>query len=791
MVYYLVLLFSIWAIVGLALSRWSRDERRGIVPRLLVAGALMSFGRLVFFVIALIDRQTGTHLVRFGPPLERFIDMLSAMLICWAFVLTARQRIVGQVFIGVTVFFAVGLYVIAAMHWVSVLQSDDLAFHNLSWQRWAWELGQLFILIPALVYLFVRPIPERGMLAVSLSVLIFGHLLQAIVPFPEQIPHFAGWVRFANLLVFPLLAVSSFRLIVQRFDAQAAELQAVSQESLSQITGLMDLLDVNQKMYSSLELDDVLDNATRCVSQTMQTNLCALALVSPDKSETVTLPIVYNAPDTIKNALSFQRDTYPAIQYAITRNKPIVLAPSESRQVAEIYRLLGSEQKGPVIVQPLAHESTVSGLTIVCRPGQPTPFSAVEARKCETLATHIATALKNAHRCQHTSQRIEQQVADLRLLEMEHTRTKADLENRLAQKQKEIALYVQKLYETELSEQRAQNDAQQARQQMKKLKTESQEIIDQGNAVLEDNMQQVALLTREIADLDAERLELNSLIKTLEQEKDQARQIQSKEADARTRARDEFLASLAQELRTPMTSILGYTDLLMSESVGHLAGIQRKFLQRVQANIERMGGMLNDMIGVTAIDSGKLVVELEPVDMVRVIESALRRAQFRLEEKELNTHLEIGELPVIYVDPDSVQQMVDNLLTNSCKSSLHGTTIGIRAHVESDDTGSSHLHVSVSDTGGGIAPEDRARAFERFYRADNALIAGLGETGVGLAIVKVLVEAHQGHVWLESEMGQGTTFHFRLPFGLREKMGNSVQGPTVARWTPGDGNGHG
>jgi two-component system sensor histidine kinase ResE len=260
--------------------------------------------------------------------------------------------------------------------------------------------------------------------------------------------------------------------------------------------------------------------------------------------------------------------------------------------------------------------------------------------------------------------------------------------------------------------------------------------------------------------------------------------------DERTRARDEFLSSLAHELRTPMTSILGYTELLMSESVGKLEGMQRKFLQRVQANIERMGAMLNDLIGVTAIDSGKLDIELEPVDVVRVVESALRKIQFRLEERELNTHIEIGDISPISADPEHLQQMVDNLLTNACTSSAAGTTINIIAHQETDETGRSHLHVAVSDTGGGISPEDRARVFERFYRADNALVKGLGETGVGLSIVKALVEAHHGHVWIESRLGEGTTFHFTIPFDLEQRMrGNRNSRLAIQRRSAGD-NGH-
>jgi len=931
MVYYLVLLFCIWAIVGLALSRWTRGERRGIAPRLLMAGALMSCGRLAFFVLALIDRtsslQSVSYLTLLAPPLERFLDMLSLLLICWATVIPPQKRTFGRLFMGIAAFLTVGLYLIMAMEWGSAVQANAGALYNLSWQRWIWESAQLVVLVGALAYLVAFPVSERGTLMVALGVLAVGHLLQAAIPFPEEIPHFAGWVRFANLLSYPALAVTAFRLIVQRFDVQSSNLQAVSQESLAQITGLMDLLDTNQKMSASLDLGAVLENAVRSVSQALQSNLCALAFVSADDKGVVELPILYSAPQVSTNQRTFQVADYAAVQHAITRNKPVVFGSGESSHAADVYQLLGAEQVGPLIVQPLECNDRVTGVILVCQPGRSTPFTPVQIRKCETLAMPIALAVENARAYQKMQARIEQQTAALRTFETEHARAKADLENRLKQSQDEIAVYVQKLYETELAEQRAQNDARELRQELSRTK-KTHDKTNQVQSELKQSMAQVARLTKQIATLDQSRIELEQQIQGMESERqdlqislaeaeatytsltshtrhlqetldkgtqskanglsdvtlnaipcgvvvcnaqgrmmnlnpaaeamlgysadewqgqqvfslwpDQEwqsaahavtdqyttqtsllepflvqRPVQSfqvtlsplrvqerhvgavltlfsvEQADERTRARDEFLASLAQELRTPMTSILGYTDLLMNESVGQLEGIQRKFLQRVQANIERMGSMLNDMIGVTAIDSGKLVIELEPVDTVRVIETALRKVQFRLEERELSTHLEVGDIAAIHADPDLVQQMLDNLLTNACKSSAAGTTINILAHQEMDEAGKAYLHVSVSDTGGGIAPEDRTRIFERFYRADNALVAGLGETGVGLAIVKALVEAHQGHIWIETTMGEGTTFHFTLPYGLEGTIGDGVTNRVVSQRRPAGDGGHG
>jgi signal transduction histidine kinase len=235
------------------------------------------------------------------------------------------------------------------------------------------------------------------------------------------------------------------------------------------------------------------------------------------------------------------------------------------------------------------------------------------------------------------------------------------------------------------------------------------------------------------------------------------------------RAKDQFVASLSQELRTPMTSIIGYTDLLLGESVGLISDMQRKFLQRIKANIERLSNLLNDLISVTVIDAGQLEIRPTVVDLGELIEETIIGARAQMEDKEITLELSLPEqMPPVKADADCLRQILANLIGNAVKCSPVQSTIEVSASTYYDaepdnSTGSHYLKVSVQDSGGGIAPQDQDRVFDRFYRAERPLINGLGETGVGLAIVKSLVEAHGGRVWVESEMGVGSTFHFLLP----------------------------
>lgn len=230
-----------------------------------------------------------------------------------------------------------------------------------------------------------------------------------------------------------------------------------------------------------------------------------------------------------------------------------------------------------------------------------------------------------------------------------------------------------------------------------------------------------------------------------------------------------LILGLVQELRTPMTSIVGYIDLLLSESAGILGEMQRKFLHRVETNVARLTTMLDDLTRITALDTGQFVLERQPVDVVGLIEDAIMNSANQFREKGLTVHLNLSDdVPLVPADQDAIGQIIGQLLTNAYLASPPNTEVLITARLQPTNlNGTSDvvdaLFVSVEDRGGGIALEDQARVFSRKYKADNPLIQGLGDTGVGLSIAKALVEAHGGRLWLETEEGVGSQFNFVLP----------------------------
>ncbi len=241
------------------------------------------------------------------------------------------------------------------------------------------------------------------------------------------------------------------------------------------------------------------------------------------------------------------------------------------------------------------------------------------------------------------------------------------------------------------------------------------------------------------------------------------------------RLKSEFVATVSHELRTPMTSVKGYVEMLLMGAVGAVNDEQRRFLQIIKGNIDRLGGLVNDLLDISRIESGRVALSLEPVDVGAMLgdvrEAALRRGRIESKPLEIDLHLP-KSLPPALADRDRLRQIINNLVENS----FNYTPAGGHIHLEARRAGR-QLHVSVSDDGIGILPEDLPKVFERFYRGEQALNMSVAGTGLGLSIVRQLIEMHGGQITVESEgsPGKGTVCTITLPIAPADEP----SGPTA------------
>jgi two-component system phosphate regulon sensor histidine kinase PhoR len=233
----------------------------------------------------------------------------------------------------------------------------------------------------------------------------------------------------------------------------------------------------------------------------------------------------------------------------------------------------------------------------------------------------------------------------------------------------------------------------------------------------------------------------------------------------------ETVATMARELRTPMTAIINYVDLLLSEAVGIVGGAQRKFLLRIKAAAEQMIQMTNDLAREASTEEQWISPKRQVVHVGELIERAVAGSTIQLEDRAITLDIDLPEdLPTVEADPDYLRRVLTNLLSNACLASSEGGRIEVWAAQSNglpfepgpmELNGDGFVIVSVRDTGGGLSDDALSRIFDRARPSRTP--QGLGESGAGLALVKTLVEAHGGRLWVESENGVGTTFSFVLP----------------------------
>jgi PAS domain S-box-containing protein len=229
------------------------------------------------------------------------------------------------------------------------------------------------------------------------------------------------------------------------------------------------------------------------------------------------------------------------------------------------------------------------------------------------------------------------------------------------------------------------------------------------------------------------------------------------------RLKTEFVATVSHELRTPMTSIKGYVEILLMGAAGALNEQQVHFLKVVNQNTERLGILVNDLLDISRIDSGRLTLALQPLDLTALAEGVMDELgqHARAENKSMGFGLDIPpDLPRVMGDPEGVRQIVANLLSNAYYYTPENGHISLVARQVDG-----YIQVDVTDTGIGIPIAEQTRVFERFYRGENPLVLATSGTGLGLSMVQQLVTRHTGRIWLESSgiPGEGSTFSFTLP----------------------------
>jgi signal transduction histidine kinase len=233
-------------------------------------------------------------------------------------------------------------------------------------------------------------------------------------------------------------------------------------------------------------------------------------------------------------------------------------------------------------------------------------------------------------------------------------------------------------------------------------------------------------------------------------------------AEAANRAKSEFLDNMGHELRTPLNHIIGFTQLVVDGNLGELNPTQREYLNDVLRSSDHLLGLINDILELTKVESGKTALSVSTVHLRPLVDDCLSMVRQQAIQKQIEMIQEISDgMESFQADERRLKHILYNLLSNAVKFTPEGGMIRVRAAPDSGDKG---IRFSVFDSGVGLHPESRTRIFQPFEQADNSISRPFQGAGLGLALTKKLVDLHNGKIWVDSEgEGKGSAFHFVLP----------------------------
>jgi PAS domain S-box-containing protein len=265
----------------------------------------------------------------------------------------------------------------------------------------------------------------------------------------------------------------------------------------------------------------------------------------------------------------------------------------------------------------------------------------------------------------------------------------------------------------------------------------------------------LSLSVSPVRDLDGKIVGFLRVAKDITEKKRYERRL--KELD---KMKSDFVSNVSHELRTPLTSIKGSVDNMLDGLTGSLNEKQIRYLNRIKSNTDRLSRLINDLLDLSRIESGHVEVRPTNLPLTALAEEVAEHMKALAAEKLIRIEIPPADPKVTaWADRDKVTQVLINLISNAVKFTPRDGKITVAL----EKNGSDYIQISVADTGPGILPEERNRIFSKFYQVANVDKQKPKGSGLGLAISKALVEMHGGKIWMESEVGKGSTFYFTLP----------------------------
>jgi signal transduction histidine kinase len=760
LIFHVVVAFSIAGALQAAVGLWRDQEfpqgRRMVIGLGLLLG--LRFGAFLLAGFVNLGLFNSDVLL---PILDRAITASSLVLIIWlwAFPEPARKADAATVLLGLLIF------VLFILNWAWRGTQTDNSAYNSTLASSGWEIFTLILLTIGNRLVVIRRPNGWGYGLAMMGIAILGHLLHLL--FPDITSDFAGVVRLFDMTSFPMLWAlpNRFNLPVE-VSPKSKPTKTITPKEYRPYAIEPTIFN---SILSLLEPDSqtgIYQKISKTIAETLLADICVI-LMPPSEIDTVGIRSGYDLiRETKIDSVIIGTEKIPMLVSAMQRSRPLRLpASSTSLDLFSIGEVLGLGRTGHLLVAFVPDQdgdTPLLGLALLS-PYSDRRWNREDQAYLNSIATNLAPILQqNNNQVEITTdlKSTREKLTNLKSL-LDETRTeneglRAEISSISQQVVQEREKEITQLVE---AHQKSKEIIERLQIENKRLENLIEDLVADSKTVTSNQAQakeELKLALQEIGRLK------NQLSET-DQQLIAAQQVEPS-SDNLSEEQIEVFMSIAQELRQPMSSIMGYTDLLLGESVGILGALQRKFLDRIKVSTERMDTLLDDLFQIVTLDTGGLELRPEAVDLGRAIDKAIADTRSQLQERGIVIRLDFPEkMPYLLADYDALQQVLIQLLKNAGTVTPVDGEIFLRSSIYPTDDDQDYVLMQVSDQGGGIPKEDLPRVFSRLYRADNPLIQGIGDTGVGLSIVKALVEAHSGRIWVDTEMGKGSTFSLLIP----------------------------
>jgi len=742
--YHLVLIFSMVSALQVAFGHW-RSSAFPQARRTLWGLGLLLSAQFLLFVFSGLAWQGLINPQASLPPLDRAVALFSLLWIIWLWAFPEPHRLADAAAILLSLLLGAAA-MLGLLNWAP--QATHIPY-NATLDDRLWQSASIsLILLGGLLFLVRQPSGYGNGLAL-LAIVLMGHLGHWVL---SEAGSYSAVTRLAYLAAYPLLIT-----LPQRFPApmapprpppekqEAPRLPRTERRRYSADPKTFHALLALAAESSAAKVNQAI---SRAIAQGMLADLCFVIYLTDNKNQM----IIAAGYDLIREEAleggSISKQAVPMLANALQRGRPLRLpASSTSVDIKGLGELLGLSSPGHLLSAPIVtQEKEVLGGVILLSPYSNRLWSAEDQAFLMNITQSLVPVIQRSQRVNKIEQQGEQVRQSLEALHRQN--------EELKQRNEELSLQIEGIRKQAEEAQALSAAQEQARQTIAQLQQEVEALRrTKGGGAAEQERERASAL-EEVARLQEQLAKANAKILALEK---------AGAAPQKPNEQAEVIASISQELRQPMSSIIGYTDLLLGESVGILGALQRKFVERIKAAAERTGSLVDDLIHVTTPQSGTATSTPQPVDLNVIIDNAMAYTGSQIREKNISLQLDLPRKATrVNADREALQQILIHLLQNAGAASPVEGTIRLRVHT-TKEAGQDYVLIQVTDSGGGIPAEDLPRVFTRLYRADNVLIQGVGDTGVGLSIAKSLTEAQHGRIWVESEPGAGATFSVLLP----------------------------